>query len=359
VVELTLAFSDDTYYPVGIQPTWIGATDFDGDLHLDLLTVNTDEVSSVSFLSGNGDGTFAPAQTVATGFTERNGDLIRATVGDVDGDGRGDLFVPWRHEHMISVYWGGDVLSAPQMIPADGPESIALADFNGDDLDDLVFVSARFDARIGVCLQNVDHSFPDPTYFSIGTYSAYVLVGQYNDDSAIDLLLLGSDLVWMAGDGQGAFTEMARDLEQSASSDGLLVADFVEDGFVDLLMTFSGTNSKGLLPSTGRTSFSDALQLYMGSGYGGATGDFDRDGHADVILQTGGNIFSVRRGNGDGTFPDGLSLPIGCGSDDAFAVGDFNEDGLLDIAVAFSCDAVGVLLNESYPANRSIGFADR
>jgi len=78
-----------------------------------------------------------------------------------------------------------------------------------------------------------------------------------------------------------------------------------------------------------------------------AVADFNNDGKLDVVVVSSSgtpNNVSVLLGNGDATFQPPISMSAG-GSLDAVAVGDFNKDGNLDLAVADNSNsAVMVLL---------------
>ena len=79
-----------------------------------------------------------------------------------------------------------------------------------------------------------------------------------------------------------------------------------------------------------------------------ATGDFNHDGLPDLAAaNSGGNTVGILLGNGDGTFQTQATYAVGNG---AFVVasGDFDGDGNLDLAVAnFSDNTVSILLGNA------------
>jgi hypothetical protein len=79
--------------------------------------------------------------------------------------------------------------------------------------------------------------------------------------------------------------------------------------------------------------------------YAVAEGDFNGDGHLDLVTANdGSNTVSVLLGRGDGTFAPQVTYPVG-NSPLSVAVGDFTGDGHLDLAVANDgSDTVSVLL---------------
>jgi hypothetical protein len=91
-----------------------------------------------------------------------------------------------------------------------------------------------------------------------------------------------------------------------------------------------------------------AAQIFDTGGYEGgfaAVGDFNRDGHLDlVVTNTVGAFLSILLGNGDGTFQAPQSYATGPNSG-SVAVGDFNHDGIADLAVSNgSANTVSILL---------------
>ena len=78
-----------------------------------------------------------------------------------------------------------------------------------------------------------------------------------------------------------------------------------------------------------------------------AVGDFNGDGLQDLAVATSGSDnVSVLLGNGDGTFQ--AARNFGAGSAWSIAVGDFNGDGLQDLAVGnATSNSVSVLINNT------------
>src|SRR5437016_14376495 len=79
----TVSFIGHADFAAGSNPASVAAGDFNRDGVLDLATANYGS-NNVSVLLGNGDGTFQPARTFATGGWPP----AVALVGDVDLDGR-------------------------------------------------------------------------------------------------------------------------------------------------------------------------------------------------------------------------------------------------------------------------------
>ena len=128
--------------------------------------------------------------------------------------------------------------------------------------------------------------------------------------------------------------------------ESIVVADFNQDGKLDQAVANAGSNTVSILPGNGDGTFQTALTFDAGRGPTSiAMGDFNRDGKLDLVVSNYGNAdyyapasfvastVSVLLGNGDGTFQAPRPFEAGSGPN-AVVVGDFNSDGLQDLAVA-------------------------
>jgi hypothetical protein len=128
---------------------------------------------------------------------------------------------------------------------------------------------------------------------------------------------------------------------------GLAVADFRGNGTLDLAVACFLDNSVNVLFGNGDGSFQSPMPYPVGKyPVAVAVGDFNGDGIPDLAVGTLTNLgfptVSVLLGNGDGTFQ--AAKNYGVSSDPvSVAVGDFNGDGIPDLAVG-SYGVVSILL---------------
>ena len=237
----------------------------------------------------------------------------------------------------------------------DGPFGLATADFNEDGKPDLAVASVT---RVDVMLGNGDGTFtpapgspnpiPSPPYDDFGSpYTGPVTVGDFNNSGHAGLavgMFQSEAVVILLGNGNGtlvpssaAFADVPGD-----GMSAIMAADFNADGNLDLAIICSIGYPSFVALGYGKGAFNSAGGLPTGDG--AAVGDFNGDGKLDVAVTGGGA--SVWLGNGDGTFTQANGSPIAFGqSVAAIVAGDFNGDGKLDLAVTdYAGSAVLILL---------------
>jgi FG-GAP-like repeat/FG-GAP repeat len=189
--------------------------------------------------------------------------------------------------------------------------------------------------------------FAGPTIFS--TFAPLsVAVGDFNGDGKQDLAVAGNgssnNVAIFLGNGAGSFG-VATNFSAGVFPSSLVVGDFNGDGKQDLAVvnTGSGNNdsSVSILLGDGAGSFSAATNYPLG-GRKAAVGDFNGDGIQDLAVTTSSDSVAILLGNGAGGFGAPTNFPTY--SPDGIAVGDFNGDGKQDLAVTTSGGGVAILL---------------
>jgi FG-GAP-like repeat len=207
-------------------------------------------------------------------------DLVAANGGN-NGIGAG-TFLPGKGQFM---YGGQLSLDGPV-----NPTSLAVADFNGDKLPDVVFGSS------------------------------------------------GGALIYeFLNNGMGGFvTAKINTLNEPRS---VATGDFNGDLVPDLAVTSAGGNAVQILLGAGPNGFRQAINVAVAGGpHALALGDFNHDKLLDFAAlcdSNGAAIVDVRLGRGDGNFNLGPLYQAGM-SAAAIAGGDFENDGKRDLVVANS-----------------------
>jgi hypothetical protein len=189
--------------------------------------------------------------------------------------------------------------------------------------------------------------------FSIG--EKFTIAGDLNGDGKLALVGRGPGLTnntigVMLGNGDGTFQAPVLYTLGNAAGAGQL-GDFNNDGIPDLVIVTPSDGSISVLLGNGDGTFQTPKTTIIGSQSDPqdvAVGDFNADGNLDVALpialpQSGQYGVAVLLGNGNGTFGS-PAYYVTQGVGRLIASADFNNDGKLDLVTANSLGAISVLL---------------
>lgn len=311
--------------------------DFNGDGHRDLAMLQMSaQASSLAILHGLGDGRFlAPERYVL-------GALARAVAsGDFDGDGDADLVVAASGASQLNVFinQGDGTFAASSVGVPEAPRAIVGGDFDGNQVDD---VAVRTDHSVWTFAGVGNGTFASPTQYALGVppYSASyttIAYGDLNGDGVDDLFtsdsLDGGNHVVLLGSAGGSFQALQPVAGYGATTNDAAIADVNNDNVNDVVSGFSVRIGNG--DGTFATPVNIGSLFHTASS--AVASDIDGDGTTDVIATTenGRGLFlaEVLIGIGDGTFAAGRGPALNKFSR-ALAVADFDEDGHLDVVTA-------------------------
>jgi FG-GAP-like repeat len=239
-----------------------------------------------------------------------------------------------------------------------------MADFNGDGKLDLAMadsgcplLNCSTPGAVSILLGFGDSTFVGQTDYSIQGNPSQVISADFNGDGKPDIaataLGLGPFGVYL-GNGDGTFQpEAETSLTQPAG--GFAAGDFNGDGKTDIAAVYSNCTNGSCLPGdavvfigNGEGTFQPPVEYAVGlqseNVYENlAVGDFNGNGTLDLaVANFGANTVSILLNNGNGTFQSHVDYPAGTGPT-SIVTGDFNGDGILDLAILDS-NGISILL---------------
>ena len=338
------------------SPAQVALSDFNGDGKIDIVAANLGGMISINsprpgsgatVMLGNGDGTFQPAVTYPAG----NGpDAI--AIGDFNGDGKPDLAVVSGGDNAISILAGngnGTFQTAAAYAVGSSSMCVVPADINADGKVDLVVPAGN---TLAVLFGNGDGTFGGAVGYVAGDNPAYAAVADFNGDNRADLAVAnpnGSKVSVSLGifSSQGSALPTATGLAPSPNPSQYgqavtLTAQVSPSDATGAVEFLDGVTVLGSAPlnASGIAQFSTTL---LASGirslraiYSGVSGAW-KSSQSAVVSQV------VNQPAASVGFPQMASYITGIWPY-SVAAGDFNGDGKPDLAVAnYGGQSVSVL----------------
>ncbi|HMM10693.1 MAG TPA: T9SS type A sorting domain-containing protein [Bacteroidales bacterium] len=308
--------------------------------------------------------------------------LGAAIWADYDLDGHMDFYVTgWRSQggstsapssYLYRNNGNGTFTETANSIIPLGASTAAWGDFNNDGYPDLVVTgntgASAYDSRI--YRNNGNGTFTDIQAGLTPLLTPAAAWGDLNNDGRLDLIISGTNEAGQAfsaiyyNNGNETFTAQTEYLPQLTQS-AVAIADMNLDGYNDIIIC-------------GRLGSSNYIStLYLNNGNGGFTqsfsfeparypsidiSDFDADGLPDVIIQGGNNTdvlhTTLYKNLGGGSFQQ-IAAPFTGVYQGCVAFGDYNNDGLSDVAITGSDISTGATrITRLYTNNGNSTFSE-
>ena len=358
--------------PPGPPATAITLVDFNEDSILDiLLSTNTQTVVAM----GDGLGTFS-SPVMLPEFAKSNGSSSSAAL-DLNRDGHMDVIAdvnepsPTNYIDSNLRAWLGDGKggfgSRSDYGVPEHPLGLTLVDATRDGRMDVLsssigpLIGSEKAIRHYTLRGNGPPTFPFPTSIvnspiASNNHSA-IAVADFTLDGTPDAVVTNfrANGNWyatlMVGNGNGTFTERISNVvpeEPSAMDTG----DFNRDGIPDVVIACGAGDAVMVELGTVADTLSVPSAVALGLGYeftDVAVGDFNRDGMSDIAAASAASsAVLVFLGHGNGTFAAPLSASTGSFGPTSIAVGDVNRDGIPDVVAALGVginpNSIGVML---------------
>jgi hypothetical protein len=341
-------------------PTASAAGDFNGDTNLDIATANN-ATDDVTVLLGDGAGGLAYGSTLPAG-----GAPTSIAAGNLDGGTVLDLVVSNALDNNINVYIGngdGTFDDPVSYTMGSSPETVVLADFNGDQNLD-VATTDFFGDSVTVRLGDGEGMFGQPMTTTGTGDPTGMAVGRLDGNNTLDLavsLNFDGQVAFLFGNGDGTFTyDPENNVDVGESPTGLAIAALDGGAADDVAVVAEFDDSLWVLLGNGDGTFQTPVSYVVGSfPESVAAGDYNADGIADLATADSfgttdfeGSV-SILLGNGNGTFADAQFFEVGVGPFGLTAA-DLSGDRLPDLITANREDNdVSVLVNTGTPPTPS------
>lgn len=350
-----IAFSAPAYFKVGKGPKSIATGDVNGDGFADVVTANNHS-GNIRILFGHGDGTFFPAKNTRSGGHR----LVELQLADIDHDGDLDIVTSNRHTNKIAVLEnnGDGVFDAPVSFKAGVlPREFKIGDLNDDGYLDIAVVNKTVN-RLSILINDGQGGFERPTKMKTGGKApSDVVIADFNEDGYQDIAVINGSgtLGFFAGNEEHTFVARPETFNVGRNPVIAAVADFNNDGNLDVIANHANNRFISVLLGNGETEGNQFMPQVRTSAAAFSAKhdllvhDFNGDGNLDIGLAgLHDGLFRIMLGVGNGMFNPAVNFESGAPGPKfaaGIALGDFNGDGAVDVAISHrSSSNISVLL---------------
>jgi hypothetical protein len=304
---------------------------------------------------------------------------LRTTTADLNNDGYLDLiFIP-NHRGIqsprafLTIIYGGEdgwpTQRSHGALPVYNIKSVAIADLNHDGWADIVTLNGLAWApgqpagNIARIYWGDKRGYLITRYYDLGIPGAIdITSGDFDKDGAVDVAFLKGDhniaIYWATPAKETAFIPVTSNVqlpETDAQISTIAAGDCNNNNMIDLLVGTTDSTLYIIINQNGR-SWGEPQKIGCFNSSNISVGDIDKDGFNDILLSffsqrlsAGGEYGGAQEGSGGATqilwgssngFSRSNSTSLEAQYLSASAFGDFDGDGLNDIAISINRGAV-------------------
>lgn len=276
----------------------------------------------------------------------------RVAAVDLSGDGVLDLAFLSPPNLGVAIGVGDGSFLAPQTYPICPISSdLAFGDFDGRNGLDIVYTCGSF-AQFRLMLNNGAGVFGSSQNFTTTGPTNVIATGDLVGDSTLEVAVSTATVlsIWQAG-GANILTKIYEVTIPGTNAYSVRIADFTGDGQNDIILSNNNAANLNLLTNLGGGNFSAPTSIATQPGCKPtqiSVADFNNDGKLDVAVPCSGLLFmNLLLGLGNGSFAQYQSYTGSAFAIDS-AVGDLDSNGVPD-AVAAALTGQDVRLYMSNP----------
>ncbi|AWA30383.1 hypothetical protein HYN48_09940 [Flavobacterium magnum] len=360
ICNAQVSFAPYISIPTGSWPEVVCVGDVNNDGRSDVVLgmasyFDTNNDYRIFIFTQDNSGELNPA--VKYPYTATSSDIETLDIADVDNDGLNDVVIGFGTK--IGIFYqndSGTLNPITEIVMPNLVKSLKVGDLNNDGLNDIAI--AYYANNVATLMQSAGGAFTTASYTCTTAYDAEIHIADLNGDGRQDVVTKSSDQIHVLTQNLSGIldTEAAYAIGSSIwGINGIAVGDLDNDGKSDVAASGGGNSPASKLyiwKQNQTTHLLDSPSII--SSYDVPEpieiGDLNNDGKNEIFEVHGGGSLSCYEQNASGQYTSYDSFPLPYATHynrQGFALGDFNNDGLKDVAVADYNHGLVLLYNTS------------
>ncbi len=218
----------------------------------------------------------------------------------------------------------------------------------------VAFANPVGSSSVRLYVGSLSYAYTAQTDYPVGPSVSGVIMADFNNDGNLDMAVTYAGagqqnsppggVGILINNGDGTF-KAAVSYGAGGSPNSVAALDVNHDNKIDLVVADNTSSSLYVLLGNGDGTFASGVPYTAGSGVLSVTiADFNNDGNPDIAASADDSTVTILLGNGNGTFRAGSTVHTGK-LPFAVAAADFNKDGKLDLVTINAQDQTATIFS--------------